>query len=79
MNRLSELLIELNRQRLPDDYIQREVEAFIEDLRQEFLGESAMIEQAQEDAQAAPTFCVCNTDEQRIFCPHNTKCIRLGE
>lgn len=79
MNRLTDLLIALNRERLPDDYIEKEVELFLEDLREEFLGASAMQEQEREDAQAAPTFCVCNTEEQRILCPHNTKCIRLAE
>lgn len=79
MNRLTDLLIALNRERLPDDYIQREVELFIEDLREEFLGLSAIQEQEMEDTQTAPTFCVCATEEQRILCPHNQKCIRLAE
>lgn len=79
MNRLADLLIELNKHRLPDDYIQREVELFVQDLKADIVGETAMFEQAQEDAQAAPTFCICRSEEQRTLCPHNGKCISLGE
>jgi len=49
MNRLSQLLIDLNKQRLPDEYIDNEVVAYIEELKLE-LGAQPI-----EDVHIVPT------------------------
>ena len=76
MNRLSDLLIQMNRNHLPDDYIQSEVEAFVNDLKLDM----EMIEPkpAQLKVQSI-LFCECETPAQRQSCTYSGSCIPLQE
>ena len=75
MNRLADLLIELNKQRLDDEYIEKEVELFIQDLKlelgAEIIPEITMLTQ---ESETPPVFCVC-PDDMRDLCKHKNHCI----
>jgi len=61
MNRLANLLINLNRERLPDDYIQTEIDSFIHDLKLE-LGAEIIPEITNIQTNKSSTvFCTCTT------------------
>lgn len=72
MNRLADLLIQLNRERLPDSYIELQVEAFVNDLKIEF--EAIEPKPPQLEVQT-PLFCQCSSSSARESCPHNGQCI----
>ena len=76
MNRLADLLIELNKQRLPEEYIEKEVELFIQDLKlelgAEIIPEITMLTQ---ESETPPVFCIC-PDALRDLCKHKNHCIK---
>jgi hypothetical protein len=76
MNRLSQLLIDLNKQRLPDEYIDDEVVAYIEELKLE-LGvhqiEDVPLAISPEFQQ--PVFCICTDAKSRRACKNKKQCI----
>jgi len=72
MNRLADLLVQMNRERLPDDYIELQVEAFVNDLKMDF--EAFEPKPAQLEVQT-PLFCHCDTTSMKESCPHNGQCI----
>lgn len=76
MNRLADLLVQMNRERLPDDYIELQVEAFVNDLKMDF--EAIEPKPPQLEVQM-PLFCHCDSPGQRQSCPHNGTCIVYGE
>lgn len=72
MNRLADLLIQMNSARLPDDYIQLQVEAFVSDLKLDM----EMIEpQPPQLKVQSPLFCYCESPSERESCQYNGSCI----
>jgi hypothetical protein len=76
MNSLADLLIQLNRERLPDDYIIQRVDEFIKEMKLEFQIEEAVSKlEIEEDEVSVTVFCHCETPEDRMKCPDKKTCI----
>ena len=74
MNRLADLLVQMNRERLPDDYIQLQVEAFVNDLKLDM----EMIEPKHVQLKVQPPlFCQCESPGERESCQYNGSCIQI--
>lgn len=85
MNRLSNLLVDMNHTRLPDDYIISEVNGFIEELKLELGVETGLFtdsdqqehkDAGKQDSESPPVFCACFDENSRRLCKYRNQCIK---